>query len=80
MNRTRARFAQTLSAVALLTLIACEEPPIEEQAVRVVVTPAIVEDITLYGIYWHPTSWGSGAGSSQLIGPGLRKHDGKSDE
>ena len=36
----------------MLTLTACEPPPpVEEQAVRVVVTPAVQEDVTLFGNY-----------------------------
>jgi membrane fusion protein (multidrug efflux system) len=34
-----------------LALSACEAPPVEEAAVRVVVTPAIVQDVTLHGNY-----------------------------
>jgi membrane fusion protein (multidrug efflux system) len=40
-----------LCSGALLALVACEQPPVEEKAVRVVVTPAVQEDITLYGNY-----------------------------
>ena len=35
----------------ILLLSACEKPPVEEVAVRVVVTPAIEQDVTLYGDY-----------------------------
>jgi membrane fusion protein (multidrug efflux system) len=34
-----------------VALVACEQPPVEEQAVRVVTTPAIEQDITLFGNY-----------------------------
>jgi membrane fusion protein (multidrug efflux system) len=51
MNRTQAHFAQSLLAGALLALMACEQPAKEETAIRVVVTPAIEEDVTLYGNY-----------------------------
>ena len=34
-----------------LALVACEQPPVEEQAVRVVTTPAVEQDITLFGNY-----------------------------
>jgi membrane fusion protein (multidrug efflux system) len=47
------RQARTLLVLgAMLTLTACEPPPpVEEQAVRVVVTPAVQEDVTLFGNY-----------------------------
>jgi len=38
-----------LCAVVLLS--ACEEPIVEEVATRVVVTPALIEDVTLFGEY-----------------------------
>lgn len=48
----RARTAKALLALSFLTLAACEEPPsVEEQAVRVVVTPVTQEDVTLFGNY-----------------------------
>lgn len=36
---------------ALLALSACEEPPPAEEAVRVVVTPAVTRDVTIYSNY-----------------------------
>ena len=40
-----------LLAIALIALSACEKPVPEEERVRVVVTPAITQDVTLYGNY-----------------------------
>jgi membrane fusion protein (multidrug efflux system) len=40
-----------LGACALITLVACEEPPLVEMPVRVVTIPAAQEDVTLHGNY-----------------------------
>jgi len=53
MNLARKTHWQSWALVAVnaILLTACEQPPVEETAVRVVVTPAIQEDVTLYGNY-----------------------------
>ena len=41
-----------LPGIALLTALSgCERPPVEEEATRVVVTPVLREDVTIYGSY-----------------------------
>lgn len=47
------RTGRTLSAIALglLTLTACDKPPLDEEATRVVVTPVLQQDVTLFSNY-----------------------------
>lgn len=40
-----------ISTALILLLSGCEQPPIEEEAVRVVVTPSIQEDVTIFSNY-----------------------------
>jgi membrane fusion protein (multidrug efflux system) len=51
MNTVQRRPGAWYSLLLTALLSACDSPPPEEQAVRVVVTPAIEQDVTLFGEY-----------------------------